>query len=101
MRRIGTQAQPTPLRKCISNYMVQNRERGWDELVLAANKHVHATRRFTCAASGNRPNCIANEPFNTIAALANDANAAMARRQARIAARDALRAFRLLEPPTR
>lgn len=49
--------------------------------IESANKWVHATRRFTYAASGNKPNCIPNEPFNTIASIATDANVMIVKRQ--------------------
>lgn len=67
--------------ECISAYHKDDRMIGETFGLKSANIWVKATRRFTCAASANRPNCIPNEPFNTIAAIASDANVAFAYRQ--------------------
>lgn len=47
----------------------------------SANTWIKATRRFTCSASGNRPNCIPDGPFNEVAAIASDQNVALAKRK--------------------
>lgn len=66
---------------CIKSYYDDNRPINKTFGIESANKWVHATRRFTCAASVNKPNCIPNEPFNTIASIATDANVALVKRQ--------------------
>lgn len=67
--------------QCIMAYSKDTGPIGKTFGLESANKWVQATRRFTCAATANRPNCIPNEPFNTIAGIATDANVAFANRQ--------------------
>lgn len=66
---------------CIKSYYDDDRPINKTFGIESANKWVHATRRFTCAANGNKPNCIPSEPFNTIASIATDANVALVKRQ--------------------
>lgn len=67
--------------QCITAYSKETRHINKTFGLESANKWVQATRRFTCAATANRLNCIPNEPFNTIAGIATDANIAFAKRQ--------------------
>ncbi|HYE47699.1 MAG TPA: rhodanese-like domain-containing protein [Caulobacter sp.] len=66
---------------CIENYRDNVRSPNTFDLE-SANTWIKATRRFTCAASGNRPNCIPDGPFNEVAAIASDQNVALAKRKA-------------------
>ncbi len=66
---------------CIKSYYDDDRPINKTFGIESANKWIHATRRFTCAASGNKPNCIPNEPFNTIASIATDSNVALVKIQ--------------------
>lgn len=69
---------------CIKAYYDDDRPINKTFGIESANKWVHATRRFTCAATANRPNCIPNEPFNTIAGIATDATVQLVKRQDRL-----------------
>lgn len=66
---------------CLQSYREDSRPMNKTFGLTSANKWVKATRRFTCASTANRPNCIPNEPFNTIAGIATDANVDIALRQ--------------------
>lgn len=66
---------------CIRAYYDDSRPINKTFGLESANKWVHATRRFTCGANASRANCIADEPFNTIASIATDANVALAKKQ--------------------
>lgn len=66
---------------CLAAYRAETRWTNKTFGLSSANKWVKATRRFTCASTANRPNCIPNEPFNTIAGIASDANVDFANRQ--------------------
>lgn len=46
----------------------------------SANRWLKATRRFTCA-QNRQPNCIADGPYNAVAAIATDANVAYVERR--------------------
>lgn len=50
--------------------------------ITSANEWVKATARFTCARN-RKPNCIADEPYRTIAGIATDANVAYVRQRER------------------
>lgn len=67
--------------ECITQFYKTDRYVNNTFGITSANKWVHATARFTCAATHNKPNCIPNEPFNTIASIASDSNAAYIERQ--------------------
>jgi rhodanese-related sulfurtransferase len=58
---------------CLEAYRKDDSAIGHTFGLSSANKWVKATRRFTCRASA-KPNCIANGPFDEIAALATDEN---------------------------
>jgi rhodanese-related sulfurtransferase len=65
---------------CITTY--RDKVRSPDTFSLeSANTWIKATRRFTCSASGNRPNCLPDGPFNEVAAIASDQNIALAKRK--------------------
>lgn len=65
---------------CIKAYYDDDRPINKTFGVESANKWVNATRRFACGES-KRPNCIPNEPFNTIASIATDANVSLVKKQ--------------------
>ncbi len=65
---------------CITNYR-DNVPSPYMFSLEIANTWIKATRRFTCSASGNRPNCLPDGPFNAVAAIATDQNVALAKQK--------------------